>query len=277
MRAPAFIVCGALTLLVAGSASGQDAAKFFDDNCAMCHAIGGPPGDAPDLKDITKRRDRAWLLRFILDPEAAAKVDADAAALVKHFDNVMPSTDGATPEIIEALLRYIDAQSPAPSVAPVPAVRTVTASDIATGRDLYEARRPLAQRGPSCVSCHRLESVGGWGGGTLGPDLTRTSQRLGGARSVSTWLANPPTRVMRAVFRKQPLAGDEAFAIAAMLDDASRQSAGAAQSRTLPFVATGAAAALLALMAMALIWAQRLRSVRRPLVDAVRRRPGNVR
>jgi mono/diheme cytochrome c family protein len=279
MRPLNLLVCGAL-LLVAANASGQDAAKFFDDNCAMCHAIGGPPGGAPDLKDVTKRRDHRWLIRFILNPEETAKTDHDAAALVKQFDGmVMPTTDGATQPMAESLLEYIDAASGAPAQTPptttTPA-RTATANDIAAGRDLYEGRRGLAHRGPSCVSCHRLESIGGLGGGTLGPDLTRVDQRLGGTRGLTAWLGNPRTRVMRAVFRNQPLAENETLSLAAMLGDTSSREP-AARSRTSAFVATGAVGALVTLALMAVLWSRRLRAVRRPLVDAARRRRGDGR
>ncbi|MBZ5560318.1 MAG: cytochrome c [Acidobacteriia bacterium] len=282
MRPLNLLACSAL-LLVAVSASGQDAAKYFDGNCGMCHAIGGPPGGAPDLKDVTKRRDHRWLIRFILNPDEVAKADPDAAALVKQFDGmVMPTTDGATEPIVEALLKYIDAAGGAPAQAPaaaatMPPARTVTASDVANGRDLYEGRRRLAHRGPSCVSCHRLESIGGLGGGTLGPDLTRVDQRLGGTRGLTAWLGNPPTRVMRAVFRSQPLADDETFAIAAMLGDTSAREPAAAQSRARAFVATGVAGALMTLALMAMLWSRRLRAVRRPLVDAARRGRGDAR
>ena len=280
---PQLMACGAVLLLVAGNAAGQDAAKFFDDNCAVCHPIGAPAQGAPDLKDVTKRRDRAWLVRFILNPEETVKVDPVAAALVKQFDNnVMPAADGMTPAMADALLRYLDAAGGAaptqsPPAAAAPPTRSVTASDVAAGRDLYEGRRTLVRGGPSCVSCHRLASAGGFGGGRLGPDLTLVHQRLGGARGLSAWLGNPPTRVMRAVFRNQPLADDETFALVAMLGDASSGQATAAPPRTRAFGATSAAGALVALWAMAMIWSRRLRAVRRPMVDAARRMPGGGR
>jgi mono/diheme cytochrome c family protein len=279
---PLSLLASSALLLVAVNASGQDAAKFFDDNCAMCHAIGGPPGGAPDLKGVTKRRDRSWLTRFILNPEDTAKADPDAAALVKQFDGmVMPTTDGATEPIVDALLTYIDAKSgtaPAPAAAAATtAARIATADDIVAGRELYEGRRRLAQRGPSCVSCHRLASIGGLGGGTLGPDLTRVDQRLGGTRGLTAWLGNPPTRMMRAVFRSEPLGDDETFAIAAMIGDAGSREQAAARSRTRAFVATGVAGALLTLALMAVLWSRRLRAVRRPLVDAARRGRGDDR
>jgi ubiquinol-cytochrome c reductase cytochrome c subunit len=270
----------AILSLLPRTASGQDAAKFFEDNCSSCHEIGGPPGDAPDLKDVTKRYDRGWLIRFIRDPQEAAEHDPVARALVKKYDDGMPETEDANREIIEAVLRFIEQKSAAlpaqalVSVAPPP--RAATPADVAAGRDLYFGRRSLTSNGPSCVACHQLASDGAFGGGVLGPDLTAVHARLGGTQRLSTWLARPPTRVMRAVFRDRPLAGDEPFVIAAMLGDASAQQ----PARRFPagaFVATGAAGAVLALLVMGIAWSGRLRAVRRPLVGAARNPAGGGR
>jgi mono/diheme cytochrome c family protein len=48
----------------------QDAVDYFRLNCASCHTIGGGRLTGPDLKDVTARRDHAWLLRYIPDPKA---------------------------------------------------------------------------------------------------------------------------------------------------------------------------------------------------------------
>ena len=273
--------CLAILVLSTVTASAQDPAKYFEDNCASCHAIGGPPGDAPDLKDVTKRRDRAWLVRFILRPEETAEHDPIARQLLQKYDDVMPDTEDATPELIASLLDYIDRTSGSPTQSavaqPAPAPRPVTPADVATGRDLYLGTRALAGRGPSCVSCHRLDSVRGLGGGTLGPDLTAVDRRLGGIQRVSAWLGKPPLPVMRSLFRDRPLAGEETFAIAAMLAGERGPQSAAAPARTRAFVASGAAGAFLALVAMAVVWSGRLRAVRRPMVNAARHVPGEPR
>ena len=260
-----------LLLCAAARAGAQEPAKYFEDNCAPCHAIGGPPGAAPDLKDVSKRRDHAWLVRFILDPEATSRTDATAAALVKQYDGaVMPATDGVTPELVDALLRYIDGGGTTAAPA-TPPKRQATAADVAAGREWYEGRRPLSNRGPSCVSCHRIESIGRFGGGTLGPDLTQAHRRLGGSAGLTKWLGSPPTRVMRAVFHSQPLTEEETFALGALLTDESARYAEVRGGPAVLFVASGAGGALAALGAMAAIWSRRLTSVRRQMVDAARK------
>jgi mono/diheme cytochrome c family protein len=255
--------------LLAAPAGAQDPARFFEDNCAMCHAIGGPPGAAPDLRDVSKRHDHAWLVRFILNPEETAKTDAAAAALIKQYDgNVMPATDGATAQTVEAVLRYIDGSGGTPPAAAA-AVRQPTSVDLSVGSDLFFGRRALSRRAPSCASCHRAEAIGGLGGGTLGPDLTRVHERLGGASGLTNWLGNPPTKVTKAVFRSRPLDGDETYVIAAMLA-AGGAGQSAAVSRTPMFIAIAAAIAIAALALAAAVWSRRMIAVRRPLVEAAR-------
>ena len=258
-----------VVLLYATGAAAQEPAKFYDDNCSPCHAIGGPPGGAPDLKDLSRRRDHAWLVKFILDPEAMARTDAAAAALVKQYDGVvMPAADGLTPQLVEGLLRHI-AGATTPPPAPAAAARAASAEDVEAGHEWYDGRRPLSAGGPACVSCHRTPSVGRFGGGALGPDLTQAHRRLGGTAAVVKWLGNPPTRVMRGIFRTHPLSGEEAFAMSAFLaDESSHEGTGA---RSGLFVVSGAAAALAAMAAMAAVWSRRLRSVRRRVVAAARK------
>ena len=51
----------------------QDGAALFAENCAPCHNIGDAGGAGPDLRDIAKRHDRAWLLAYVLDPPSKNK------------------------------------------------------------------------------------------------------------------------------------------------------------------------------------------------------------
>lgn len=69
-----------------GEAAGQHPGQqTFGMYCAACHTIGGGVKAGPDLKDVTKKRDRAWLKRWIADPQGMAASDADAKALVAEW------------------------------------------------------------------------------------------------------------------------------------------------------------------------------------------------
>lgn len=257
MRARRLAAYSIVVLLHPVIAAGQAGRQFYEDRCAMCHSIGGEPAAGPDLKDIASRRDREWLLRFILDPESAAKTDRDAAALVKQFDNAMPATEGASRAELEAVLDYIAAQSAAGAAAPPAAIT----GDPAVGRELYAGRRGLANGAPACTACHRLDDIGG---GALGPDLTGVHRRLGGARGLAAWMGNPPTPVMRAVYRTAPLTTEEAHALAALLADAPARPP--APRRMPAVLGAGAGGAALGLIVFAVAWSRRFRGVRRPML-----------
>src|SRR5215472_15887543 len=49
--------------------SNQPGQALFKRLCAPCHTIGVGDRVGPDLRDVTARRDRAWLRRFISNPK----------------------------------------------------------------------------------------------------------------------------------------------------------------------------------------------------------------
>jgi len=68
----------------------QETAQYFRQNCFSCHTIGGGKLTGPDLKGITSRRDRDWLVDFILDPiSVIAGGDAYAEQLVEESNGVI--------------------------------------------------------------------------------------------------------------------------------------------------------------------------------------------
>ncbi len=259
----------AALVFAASPVAAQDAATFFEDNCAACHTIGEGAQTGPDLKGVTTRRDREWLIRFMLDPEAFAS-DPEVARMVKEADGAtMSATPGLTRELAGAILAFIAQASGAPpGRAAAPPEPPVTAADVARGRDLFVGASPLAAAGPACIACHQAGTVVA-PGGRLGPDLTRVHERLGGRRGLMAWLGGTPTPMMRAVYRPAPLTSEEARALTAFL---AQSGVGAAPgpSRLPTFVlgGFGGAAAVLALVGV--VWAKRFRAVRRPLVDATR-------
>jgi mono/diheme cytochrome c family protein len=276
----ALVLAVLLPTLLARGAAAEDGAALFDQNCSICHTLGGPAGgDAPDLKGVTGRLDHAWLVKFVLDPEGVTKSgDAYAAELAKKYGGtVMPPPEGLTAPGVEAILTYIEQRSSAvpPPAQPAPAAASTTVpastpQDVGRGRDLYSGRVRFANRTPACLSCHDVGAAD-LAGGTLGPSLVGVTDRLAGVKGLSLWLSSPPTPVMRSIYRAAPLAPDEARALAVFVD--SRRgvpiSAGSALIR---FVGGGIALMVAALVAIGAIWRDRFRSVRRPLVALAHRR-----
>jgi mono/diheme cytochrome c family protein len=265
------VASAAAVLSLTTPVSAQDAAAFYEDNCAGCHTIGEGPGAGPDLQGVTSRRDRDWLIRFLLDPEAFAS-DPEVARMIKEADGqAMPATPGLTRELAAAILDLIDQRSGtarAPAPAP-PAEPPFTPADVARGRDLFVGSSPLSAAGPACIACHEASGLPTPGGGRLGPDLTTAHERLGGRRGLISWLGSTSTPMMRAVYRPAPLTPDESHALTAFLADSAARGA-ARPSGLSTFVITGLGGAAAVFVLVGLVGARRFRAVRRPLVESMR-------
>ena len=102
-----------LAFLLPMSLSAQEAADFFRENCISCHTIGGGRLTGPDLKDVSERKDRDWLGRFLLNPKAV--IDSGDPYAVELFEQargtVMPTIPGMTPEHAATLLDLIEEES----------------------------------------------------------------------------------------------------------------------------------------------------------------------
>jgi|SRR5215469_5329430 len=57
----------AVVLTIAPSVSAQSAEAFYKRNCGACHTIGGGRMLGPDLKNVEQRKDRKWLIDFLMD------------------------------------------------------------------------------------------------------------------------------------------------------------------------------------------------------------------
>ncbi|HEU4405013.1 MAG TPA: SCO family protein [Polyangiaceae bacterium] len=92
--------------------------ELFRARCASCHTIGG--GDTfavderrvgPDLFEVSKRRERAWLERWIMEPDRVlAEKDPTAMGLLETFKIVMPNMRLSHADA-RAVLKYLDEAS----------------------------------------------------------------------------------------------------------------------------------------------------------------------
>lgn len=249
----------------------QTPEDYFRQNCSMCHTVGGGHLIGPDLAGVTKRKDRAWLVKFVQDPKATIdSKDPYAAQLLQEAHGlVMPTVPGMTPATADSLLDYIEGK-PSPAKAEAPGAtlgdRPFTEADTAMGRQLFLGERPLVNGGPPCVSCHTLGTIGGLGGGRLGPDLTQVYDRLGGRRGVGAWLSSPPTPTMQSLFRKRALQPEEIFSLLAAIDDAGQRSQPAGASSIWKFFLVGLGGMFVGLALLQLAWRGRFRAVRQVMV-----------
>jgi protein SCO1/2 len=91
---------------------------LFRSRCSACHTIGRGAAVGPDLAGVTSRRDRAWLSRYVAEPDRLlAEKDPLAVDLFARYRSVRMPNLRLSPEEVGALLGYIEEQGRA--AAPV--------------------------------------------------------------------------------------------------------------------------------------------------------------
>lgn len=84
---------------------------LFTKQCAACHTIGHGDRIGPDLLGVTTVRDRAWLVRFIREPEKLlAEGDPTATALFQKFNQVQMPKLPLGNDDMDSLLEFMTAQ-----------------------------------------------------------------------------------------------------------------------------------------------------------------------
>jgi cytochrome c2 len=83
----------------------------FNQLCSKCHTVGMGDRVGPDLKDVTTRRPRQWLIRFITKPGELLDNDPEAQRMLKKYGGVRMTDLGVSAEDAEGLLQYIEVAS----------------------------------------------------------------------------------------------------------------------------------------------------------------------
>jgi mono/diheme cytochrome c family protein len=198
-----------------------EAAAIFNQRCTACHTFGQGVKVGPDLKGVTERRERPWLLRFIRGSSTViASGDATANALFSQFKQQrMPDWVDLSEDQVNAILDWFAADGPEHQVPPDerPA-RFATAEDVRAGRAIFTGAAPISSGGPACSGCHSVRDANAGWGGTLGPELTTTYARYRD-RALTAFLHRP-------CFPREPnasaaryLTPEEIFALKAYLRD----------------------------------------------------------
>ena len=71
----------------------------FESKCLACHSIAGGDKLGPDLYGVTKRRDKAWLTKWLKSPEQMLQSDATAKDLLGKYKVPMPNQNLSDDEI----------------------------------------------------------------------------------------------------------------------------------------------------------------------------------
>ena len=92
----------------------QKDAALFQSKCSKCHTIGRGDRVGPDLKGLSERREKAWVIGFITKTGSYLDSDPEAKKLLAKFNGVRMEDTGMSEAQAAALLGYIDAASKGP-------------------------------------------------------------------------------------------------------------------------------------------------------------------
>jgi nitrite reductase (NO-forming)/hydroxylamine reductase len=92
------------------SAAAQAGKTIFDTQCMACHSIGEGDRAGPDLKDLSKRRQKDWIVKWMKDPVGMAKDDPVGKELLAKYKTQMPALP-LTDAQLDQVLAYVDAAS----------------------------------------------------------------------------------------------------------------------------------------------------------------------
>ena len=176
LRAVMVAVLGARVLLFGGSASADpaEAKKIFTTRCMACHTFGKGVKVGPDLKGVTERRQRPWLLKFIRSSQTViGSGDPIASGLFEQFKQQrMPDWTDLSEAQIGSILDWLAVSGPDQQEPDARAAESATVAEVATGRALFHGSQAFARGGVACASCHSIRDDGSEHGGTLASDLT---------------------------------------------------------------------------------------------------------
>jgi len=92
--------------------SSEPGQALFKKICAPCHTIGVGDRVGPDLRDVTLRRERGWLTRFIMDSyKMRREGDPIALALAEQYKGVLMPRLGLTENDAADVIAYVESQS----------------------------------------------------------------------------------------------------------------------------------------------------------------------
>lgn len=207
-----------------GAKFSAEAAATFNKRCTACHTFGKGIKVGPDLKGVTDRRKRDWLVKFI---HASSKVissgDTTAASLFAEFKKQrMPDWTDLSEKQIGDILDFLAIGGP--DIKPLDERNAELAlpSDLELGRQLFSGERRLQHGFQPCNSCHSVE--GNRWGGSLGPDLTRTYFKFQD-RALTEFLRHPCFQWEGAGAGTHYLTPKEVFALKAFLRQAASRQA----------------------------------------------------
>jgi len=242
-----------------------DIEATFTAKCSACHSIGQGNLVGPDLKDLDKRRDIEWIVKFVQNSgNLIQSGDPQAVEIFNKFNKItMPAQDLSVSEI-KQLVDYIKNNGQSSSeTSSVSDNRNTFSGDKQIGKNLFLGRTKFKNGGPACLSCHSAGDTGVLGGGTLGPDLTKAFSRFTKI-GLTSMLSNIAFPTMIPVYKDKALTENEIVHLAAFFEDVDNNTNGPLTNNK-KFIFFGLAGFIVALLGMNLFWSSRRKGTKRPL------------
>jgi mono/diheme cytochrome c family protein len=197
-RVPHWFTALILATALHAAPASTEAKMIFKKRCTACHTFGKGTKVGPDLKGVTDRRTRDWLLKFVRSSSAViASGDATATKLFAEFKRErMPDWDDLSQEQVGAILDYFAEDGPEQKGPDERGAGTATAAEVEAGSELFHGVARFTYGGRACSTCHSVRDREHPSGGTLGPDLT-TAYRTFRDRALADFLRRP-------CFERQP-------------------------------------------------------------------------
>jgi len=139
------------------------------------------------------------------------------------------------------------------------------------GKELFMGKVPFRNGGPPCASCHSIAGIPFPNGGTLGPDLTQAYAKLG-PQGVQPAMQTLFFNVMTPIYDQHPLTAQEQSDMIAFFQEAASGRTSHWNTHIIAAIAFIGFAILLVITGV--IWQDRLKSVRRTLVEKAARQEG---
>jgi mono/diheme cytochrome c family protein len=166
-------------------------------------------------------------------------------------------------------LSGLSAQTQQPASQPPSQSASLSSENLASGsadvgRELFIGKARFQNGGPPCASCHSIAGLPFPNGGTLGPDLTGVSRKLGphGMRVATKTLY---FHVMTAIYDPHPLTLSERADLVAFFEQAATQPKPRLNTEIVALIAFIGFLILLGITHFA--WRDRVKSVRRKMVE----------
>jgi mono/diheme cytochrome c family protein len=199
-----------------GAKFSPEAAATFGKRCTACHTYGKGIKVGPDLKGVTERRKRDWLVRFIQGSSRVIKSgDPTAQSLFAQFKQQrMPDWTDLSEKQVNDILDYLAIGGPDIKPADERSAELASSAEIEMGRRLFSGDERLQYGSPACISCHSVQGVS-WGG-RLGPDLTKIYYKFQD-RALTEFLRHPCFQWNSGGDTAHYLTARESFALKAFL------------------------------------------------------------